>query len=456
MFANRFGIIVFVRVITMAINSLLLVIVYHQENKPATTLFLLMLLIYFTWSLIHYVNRTNRELANFIISLKDSDTTETISQEKLEKTFKGLRLAFKKVREQYSREKIRDEAHHLFLKSVISQAASGIICFDRQGKITIYNRAVKKMFGISDLSNIEQLNFLQPLLGNRLLKMKPGEQILLELNNEKVACHLAVKASGIKQAGDVFTILSFQNIRKQLEEKEIESWKKLIRIFSHEIMNSITPIITLSTTIKRCFSAGGKIKSPVEISQSTINDAVECAEIIEERGKGLAGFVERYKNFSKLKEAEYSEFSVYKLFQDIEKLFEHECLVSGTKINSVTVPENIILKADRKLIEQVLINLVKNSLDALREKNKGWIKLDGFAEQEEIILKVTDNGPGIPEDIHDYIFMPYFSGKENGSGLGLAISKQIIRLHQGTITASLTHDNYTVFSVRLPGKGIII
>ncbi|MBN2613104.1 MAG: HAMP domain-containing histidine kinase [Bacteroidales bacterium] len=450
MFANRFAIIVFVRVVIISVTSLAFITVFTQSEKPATTLFLFLMLVYFTGSLIWYVNRTNRELANFLISIKENDTSVAFSEDKLERMFKGLTHALREVKAHFQKKNIENEARQQFLRTIVDQVGTGLICFDSKGKIELFNREAGILLTTTVSSDIQKLNSTSYKMGDKFKEMKPGEQLLLRIPGKTGDVQVAVKAAGIAVQDKRYTILSLQNVYEVMEDTEIESWKKLIRVFAHEIMNSITPIITLTTAMKRRFIKEGKIKIPGEITPADLEDIAESTEIIEERSHGLISFVERYKSLTKLVEAKMSSFPVTELFQKLERLFDSKFALLSVNFRSVTTPDNLKIVADRLLLEQVLINLVNNSLDALKDTKDRKIFIEAFKTGTKNLIKITDNGCGIPGDIKENIFMPFFSGKEGGSGIGLSISRQIVRLHKGKLYGSSIKGKETVFTIELP------
>ncbi|MFO7657191.1 MAG: HAMP domain-containing sensor histidine kinase [Bacteroidales bacterium] len=451
MFTNRFAIVVFIRVVIITAASLAFITVLSQQDKPATTLFLLLLLVYLAGNLIWYVNRTNRELANFLISIKENDTSAAFSQDKLERTFKGLNHALREVKAHFQKKNIENESGQQFLRAVVEQAGNGLVCFDSNGKIKLFNREAGLLLNTPGISDIQKLNSISFKMGDKLRGMKPGEQLLLKITGKTGDAHLSVKAAGIAMQNISYTILSLQNVHEVMEDTELESWKKLIRVFTHEIMNSITPIITLTTAIKRRYTKNEKVKLPGELSSEDIEDIAESTEIIEERSQGLISFVERYKSLTKLPDAKLVSFPVAELFQKLEKLFYEKFALLPVTFKSIVIPDNLKILADKLLLEQVLINLINNSVDALKNTSDRSIILEALKIENKTLIKIRDNGCGIPEDIKENIFIPFFSGKEGGSGIGLSISKQIVRLHKGRIYGITVSGKETVFTIELPG-----
>jgi two-component system nitrogen regulation sensor histidine kinase NtrY len=248
----------------------------------------------------------------------------------------------------------------------------------------------------------------------------------------------------------VIQLISFQNIKPELEAGEIDAWRKLIRIQRHEIINSITPITTLTTAIKRRFKNGEERRSLQEITDEFIEDALNSVEVIEERSHGLIDFMERFKSLTDVTRLKTGLFRMQKLVDHIAILFSREMNAGNIHMKADVTPGNLTLNADEKLLEQVLINLVKNSMEAIQHPG-GEIFIKAFRNsQNACVIQVIDNGPGIEKTALESIFVPSYSTKENGSGIGLSITRQIVQLHNGTIEVRSTPGVETVVEIILP------
>lgn len=275
------------------------------------------------------------------------------------------------------------------------------------------------------------------------------DQGLIKINVENKEIPLSIKTGELRFNENSIKLISFQDIRNELEAQELESWRKLIKILRHEIMNSITPITTLTTAIKRNLNIQGIKKSVTEINEENIADTLLSTEVIEERSKGLISFVERFKKLTELPEPKYCMFNIDKMFESVRILFSDE--LTAKKIScTIDVQEgDLQINADEQLIEQVLINLVKNSIEAIKQDN-GKIILSAFKRPAgNIIIHVSDNGQGIKQEDIENIFVPSYSTKENGTGIGLSISKQIMQLHKGNIAVRSLPFKETIFELTL-------
>ncbi len=445
---NRFYIIIFIRVIFITVTCFASIYILTQTSRPATTLFLGILIILQTAGLIHYVNRTNRELARFLIYLKENDTTAAFSKKHIEKTFKGLFQSFEEITKSLQKARIDKEQEHQYLKTIVEHVGTGLISFDKKGNIQLINKTAKSLLNVDNIGNINDLNRIKTGFSEVLSNLKIDEQKLITLSVNNEILQLALRSTILKIQGNPLHIIALHNIRNELDERELESWQKLIRVLRHEIMNSITPITTLTTAIKRCFKTGNTVKPFGEINEETIKDALSSTEVIEERSKGLIEFVEKYKSLTSLPELKLENINLSDFFKHSEILFKDELSSRKIKLEIEVEPENLMIMADSKLFEQVLINLIKNAVQSIHRK--GIICIKAKKVQDRCTIQVIDNGPGIDKEELDNIFIPFYSTREEGSGIGLNISQQIIRKHQGTIHVFSEPQKETIFTITLP------
>jgi two-component system, NtrC family, nitrogen regulation sensor histidine kinase NtrY len=447
---NRFYLIIIIRVILITLNGLAMAYFYLKvDTYPATTLFFLILLFIQTYSLIYYANKTNRDLANFLISLQDNDTTLAFPRTRLDKNFRGLTDNLNKIILKIQQARIEKEQKHQFLQTVIDHIGIGLISFYTNGDIEFINKTAKKTLGITAIKNINSLGEKHAELLKYFSDVYKEDQGLIKINLENREIPLSIKTSEIRFNDNSIKIISFQDIQYELEAQELESWRKLIRILRHEIMNSITPITTLTTAIKRNLNWKGTRKPLNEINEENINDILLSADVIEERGKGLISFVERFKKLTELPKPKHIVFNIEKMFESIRKLFLDELIAKNITCTIDVQKDTLQIDADEQLIEQVLINLVKNSIEAIKHDNGIIVLSANKRPAGNIVIQVKDNGHGIKQEDIDNIFVPSYSTKENGTGIGLSISKQIIQAHHGTISVKSIPGKETVFELVL-------
>ncbi len=299
------------------------------------------------------------------------------------------------------------------------------------------NTAAQKLFNIHPISNISRLKRIDSGLPEKLNKMTSGSQLLLNLKINHELVKIAVKATIFLVEQKEIRLLSFQNIKAELEENELDSYQKLIRILTHEIMNSTGPILSSISTIKEFLTdkKSGTTKSIRQISQELLDDSVKGLKIVEERSSGLADFVEKFRSLTLLPKPVFKQILVSDLLKDIEMLMKTECKRNNIKLNVEVISKDLSITADKKLIEQVIINLVTNSIQALNHQPEKKIRIRAFSSSDnKITIQLTDNGSGIPDAEMENIFVPFYTTKEKGSGIGLSLSRQIMRLHNGMIS----------------------
>jgi signal transduction histidine kinase len=256
----------------------------------------------------------------------------------------------------------------------------------------------------------------------------------MEINN--LLQSILIKATELKFESNIIKLVSFEDITNELDKKELSSWQKLIRVLTHEIMNSISPITSLTSVISGYFKKDNENPMlPEKINPQIIAKTLSGLNTIEETGKGLLGFVDKYRSLTSLPTPNLSKFNVDSLFQKCKLLME-STIPDNIKIVTNVTPKDIALTADVAQVEQILINLIKNATEAFGNKKKGTIHLKAFQGEGNIIIQVEYNGAGIPDDVIDNIFVPFFTTKENGSGIGLSLSRQIMQNHHGTISVN--------------------
>ena len=282
----------------------------------------------------------------------------------------------------------------------------------------------------------------------KLFEMSPGGNDLVKLQQEDDLLQLSIYATGFVLHQQKMMLVAMQNIQSELEEEEMKSWQNLIRVLTHEIMNSITPIASLSSTAYGLLRDDRECEVPESINE-TINDVRHAVNTIEKRSKGLLTFIENYRELTRIPKPNFKIVQINTLFERVEHLMKDQLEAYSIKFQMQTDPDSLAITADQALIEQVLINLCKNSVEAVNGVSRPEIRLkagtDGLGNP---VIKVIDNGKGITEEVAEKIFIPFFTTKQQGSGIGLSLSRQIIRLHKGTLSVSSTPGVKTVFSLR--------
>lgn len=409
-----------------------------------------LIIIFQVTSLIRYIDKTNRELTSFLESIRFSEFTRTFQIEGMGGSFDDLNKAFNEVIKDFQKVRSEKEEHFHYLQTIVQNIDVSLIAYRSDGNIELINKAAKKLFQVTSLKNVKGLDSLSPELVNNLLNIKPGENKLVRVNDGEDILQLAIYATTIKIKDKIIILSTIKNIQNVLEDQETEAWQKLIRVLTHEIMNSITPIASLSSTLNNLLANVSSTDKRVKDRKDdlALDEISEALQTINKRSTGLLHFVNTYRNLTRIPKPNFKVCSVSEIFKNLQKLLEEEIQRNNIRLTVQSEPENIHITADEQLIEQVLINLMKNSIYALQNRKNGEIKLIAFLNKRgRVTIQVIDNGPGILGDVIDKIFIPFFTTKQSGSGIGLSLSKQILRLHNGSITAHSIPDRETVFTL---------
>jgi nitrogen fixation/metabolism regulation signal transduction histidine kinase len=409
----------------------------------------IIILLVATREIIIFLNRVNRRIFYFFDAIKNEDSMLSFPEDRSNKIVNDLNHSLLKVNKQIQQIYVENQKQEQYFQALIEHAATGMFTFNKKGFILHSNRLAKQLFGVDELTHIIQLESVDARLYKSVKEIQPSEQLLTALSSEKGVVQLLIKANSFIAEKEELMLLSVHDIKNELDEKELDSWHKLIRVMMHEIMNSITPVTSLSESLAGYFYTEKKLKTPEQIDKKTIEITLRGLEVIHEQGKGLISFVESYRKLARLPEPEKKVFAVRNLIDNIRIL--SGSFPNAEKINLVCEIEQneLELLADEKQISQVLINLVKNAFQAIENTTEATVrittKLDINSRPE---IKVIDNGPGIPEELMDKIFIPFFTTKKTGSGIGLSISRQIMQLHGGSLKIASIPGKVTTAALR--------
>jgi len=431
MIYKKYYINLIIRILLIILTSFILAFVWQLKEKPYTLIVILSLIIFQTYSLIRYNNKTNIELGKFFNALRDNENTLNLMQDE-SGSFGELTKALNETFNALKDARLEKEKQFQFLRFISDEIGLGLLVFDREGKTVLFNNAVAEVLEISQPSSLEIIKKTIPGLPPVLLTLKHGaSQVFKTTGTQKNI--LLVRSADFTLAGENLRLFIFQDFRKEIEETEIETWHKMIRILSHEILNSVTPVINLASASR---SSLGKIKTSEPLSNNNmeeLNDIILNNEIIEERMKGLSDFVIRYKKASSIPNPERERSGLSTIISHVINLMKDEIERLNIKISINLSSPDIEVRGDKNLIEQVLINILKNSVEALAGSDKKQIDIDCSARDQKTVITITDTGEGISRENIERVFLPFFTTREKGSGIGLSLSRQIIRLHGGTL-----------------------
>lgn len=407
------------------------------------------LILYQVFALIRCVERTNQYLSRFFLAIKYGDFSQTFTGKELGGSFRELVTAFDEVMDKVRQTRSEKEEHYRYLQTIVRHVGIGLMAFKADGSVDLINTAAKRMLKVARLKNIQSLNSFSQSLVDAFFSLKAGEKALVKIPDQDM--ELALHAAEFRLKDQKYILVSLQNIQSELQEKEMEAWQTLIRVLTHEIMNSMTPITSMAATVidlLRPFQG----ENGEAIDAETITDIADALKTIHKRSLGLTDFVEAYRNLTLIPKPKFKIFPINDLFGRIEKLMENKLTKKGINFQWSVEPQSLELTADPGLIEQVLINLVLNAaeaFDGVKDVKPSRIQLTANLEDNgKIIIRVTDNGAGIVKEALSKVFIPFYSTKKKGSGIGLSLSRQIMKLHKGSIMVQSEPDVETVFTLK--------
>ena len=386
---------------------------------------------------------TNRDFKRFLEAIEYSDFTQSFTDKKMGKSFLELNSAFNKVVDKFKQNSSEKEKSFRYMQTIIQYINNGLICYDQQGNVDFINRAGKKILNLSFLKNINSLEVSHPDIYELIMEIRHGDKIVKKVNINDDQKQMAFSLFEFRIGERNLTLLSIQDIHNVLEDKELEAWQKLIRVMTHEIMNSLTPISSLSSTT---FDLIKQLDIETTGPKDNIKDIRDSLNTIHNRSEGLIDFVNAYRNLAIIPKPELKLLSVKDLISNTLIILQNNIKENGIEIIQNIDPESLEISADSSLIEQVLINLVINAVHALKEEQSPIIIVNSFlSDTGRVIIQVIDNGTGISDENKSKIFIPFYSTKKS-SGIGLSLCKQIMKLHKGQISVTST-DGLTTFTL---------
>lgn len=428
------------RIILLSVTAVGMAFFYFQQSYILSAL-LLIILVGQTYFLIQYINQTNRKIAYFFDAIKNEDFTlrfpEKLSVKSLEELNHSLNMLNAMIQDIH----LKKQAQEQYYQEIIKQADIGIFTFNKKGHILFANRKIEELFDYKPLNHIKQLSQVDAKLYALFSELKPFERKLIQLTNEREKQQIAIKSTTTTLNNEELILVVAQDIHQELDEKETDSWVRLIRVLTHEIMNTITPITSISESVLKYYKTNKGLIPLEEFTNDHIKNTAKGLEVIKEQGGDLMEFVQSYRSFLSLPKPDKSLVSAQRLLDKIIVLMGQENQQRHIAFNIEVNPDDLALFIDEKQISQILINLTKNAFQSLGDQEGGAIKITaGLLKDNKKYISVWDNGPGIPPELIEEIFVPFFTTKNTGTGIGLSLSKQIMHLHGGSMSV-LSREN---------------
>jgi len=438
---------VFIRVVFLGLTIALVIYMIGRPNMLFAAILTSVIIVFQLAELFRFVSQTNRKLTRFLESVKYSDFISGFTADnKLGRSFKDLNIAFNEVLEAFRKARSEKEEHWQYLNTVVQQVRTGILSYDPEGNVQLINANAKRFIGVQSLQNMEDLLEINPKLYKAIFDVAPGKSNLYKARNE---LHLTIQATELRIRGSTVKLITLQNIQPELQRQELDAWQNLTRVLRHEIMNSITPISSLTSTLREVLQYDLIHKNGhYELKEEGAEDLKEGLSTIENRSKGLIKFIDAYREYTSLPQPSITTVRLKDMIDKVAQFMKPELKKNNIQFEHSCASEYLTIQADQEMVEQVLINLIKNGIEAVEETENPTIRLVGKYDEMAVKIEVIDNGPGIIREALESIFVPFYTTKKTGSGIGLSLSRQIMQLHHGTLTVDSEPGVRTVFTLR--------
>lgn len=450
---NRFVIGIAWRIVGIVVLTSAITYLWLQSVNGLLLFPLAILHLTVTFNLYRYVTSVNRKLTRFLESVRFSDFAVAFrADSNLGPSFYELNDQFNEVLDAFRQARAEKEANLHYVNTIVQHVSVGLLTFDVAGQVELVNQTALRLLGIYRLRTLNDLNATHPELSELLRSAKASPTPVSYQTGADG--ELSVRCTAVRLRGRLVTVVSLQNIRTELQQRELDAWQNLTKVLRHEIMNSITPIVSLAGTMRDIVetdllplalpTAGQSKPLPAVVGES-VNDLRDALTTIEQRGAGIMQFVDAYRNFTTIPQPIFADVSVEHLLRNVVQLAQANA--PKAHISCKVSSPNVAIRADAAQIEMVLINLIKNAVESLGKTQIPTIQLIAEAVGPSVIIRVIDNGPGIEPEALEQIFIPFYTTKKTGSGIGLSLSRQIMQLHNGQLTAESTPGAGSTFSL---------
>ena len=383
--------------------------------------------------LLRYVSRSSRELARFIEAISFDDLSQTFSGLHDDRTFRDLGAAMVKVQDQLRLGRSEREEQSRYLQTLIAHVPVGLVSVNEAGKVQLLNMAARRLFE-SALTEMTELSRFGQEFAAGFESLEPGRTAILRMDRSAGTLQLKAAAADLTVAGSRRRIISLQNIESEMSAQEMAAWQTVIRVMAHEIMNSLTPVASLAATARDEVSNVLKRLPLDDANAPALAEANEALEIVTRRSQGLLNFVHNHRRLTKRLVTDFEVIPVLRVFARLQRLLVKDLAARNIQLTTSVEPETLEITADADLLDQALINLMRNAIEALHGVPAGRISLSAQRQSDgRVAIVVADNGPGIAPEQRGKVFVPFFTTKRGGSGVGLSLVRQVATVHGASV-----------------------
>jgi len=425
--------------ITLSLASFLLV-----KQWYVYLLIVIPVIIYQVIEFYRFQKKAHQELDQFVESVHYRDFSRYFDVKHAPVELQPLRKGFNEINTTFKVISKEKETQYQYLQKILELVDTGILSYEeKSGEVVWMNESLKRMLQLPYLKTIHSLSKRDNELSKDILALNPGDSKIATAHLEKSSFKILLSATAFQTDGKIYKLIAFQNVNEALDETESKAWQKLLSVLTHEIMNSVAPISSLADTLKNRLQQS---VTTLNNDSGSVDDLEIGIETIKRRSEGLLKFAETYRNLNKITTLNLKKVYVRDIFENLLRLMQPTLEQKNIELETILKETDLVLEADTNLIEQVLINLVVNAIEAVKDKKDPKILLTAYlANNRKTIIKVVDNGNGMPAELLDKIFIPFFSTKKSGSGIGLSLCKQIMMLHKGNMQVHSVEGEGTAF-----------
>jgi len=449
---NKYTLRISFRLILIFMAMLALTLVIGQQARLFTVLGVSLILIAFIVELFRTISRTNSIVESLLDSIRYGDYNKTIQNKAAGLGFEGLADSAQAIVQAIASARIEKETQYQYLQTILEHIHTGVLTINEAHEPEMINPLALNTLGLYNTKKPSwaEIEKRTPLFTRAVESMGESGRQMIRLSTTPTGKQLLVLVNMVKIGGAPIKIITFQDIEPEIEQKEMESWQTISRIMAHEIMNSLTPLSSLTETGIMLLESEGNPREVSGISQKTIDNLYTALKTISGRNRSLAEFIGSYRQLSRLPMPEKKELQVAQLLEELRELYEIPCKEKGIACSFNHVPENLRIMADDAQLKQVLINLIKNATEAMARLPDPMIGISVKRILHRVSIEIHNTGPAIPADVMEKIFVPFYSTKPEGSGIGLSLSRQIVSNHGGQIGVESLEGKGTTFKVMLP------
>jgi nitrogen fixation/metabolism regulation signal transduction histidine kinase len=415
---------------------------------PTLHLLLTALVLLQAYEIFRLVSRTNTELTRFLEAVRYADFGQRFQMRNVGAGFEELGSVFTEIIERFQAQRSQQEEDLRHLRALTEHVPVPLMSLHADGRVQLHNNAARRLFGSTRITRLEDISAFGEDFSKQVLAVEPGERRLALFQLDDLEQQLTISATEIVIAGKMEKLVSLLNIQSELDGVQLQAWQDLVRVLTHEIMNSITPVASLAkTAVELVDDATQKLAGHPDVVEE-LADVKSAVETVARRSDGLMQFVQSYRRITRLPPPRQEQIRLSELFANVEQLVNAEWVKKGIVLAMSVEPRSLELTADPDMIEQVMLNILQNAEQVLTGRDAASVSVVGYLNRQgHVSVEISDNGPGVSAEIAKKIFVPFFTTKREGSGVGLALTRQVMLAHGGTATLGTSDSGGAKFTL---------